>query len=215
MFSGGRDSTLAAIRLAEAGTPITLVTITSSHLAGISRVLTRLRELADYLPTSTRWMQVVQPTELRTDTSFYAQTCLSCHHAYVVACAAIARQLAAREVVFGYVGYQSHWPEQTRLAIDALRETLTRHGFSLSLPVYDIADRETAISELTRRGLSADSLEQKCLRQVTNIELAPALLVEQVSKWQMAIDHSMSALAEIKVHVETEIALGALAKELS
>ena len=35
MFSGGRDSTLAVVRLHLAGTPMTMVTVTSDHLVGI------------------------------------------------------------------------------------------------------------------------------------------------------------------------------------
>jgi hypothetical protein len=90
MFSGGRDSTLAALRLHQEGMPIALVTITSNHLVGIERVLRRLSELSSILPAETRWFQVRQSEELRTDTSFYEQTCLSCHHAYVVASGALA-----------------------------------------------------------------------------------------------------------------------------
>ena len=89
MFSGGRDSTLAAMRLHLLGVPVTLVTVTSTHLVAIESVRRRLTELLQHLPGDTRWLLVQQPEELRTDTSFYEQTCLPCHHAYVVASAAL------------------------------------------------------------------------------------------------------------------------------
>ena len=105
MFSGGRDSTLAALRLGElTDRPLTLVTITSSHLVGIDRVRRRLGELARLLPQESRWLNIRQPTELLTDTSFYDQTCLPCHHAYVVASAAISKSLALGTVALGYAG---------------------------------------------------------------------------------------------------------------
>lgn len=155
MFSGGRDSTLAVVRLHLAGTPMTMVTVTSDHLVGIERVRRRLIELARYLPGDTRWLQVRQPKELLTDTSFYEQTCLSCHHAYVVASCVLARVVGARRLAFGYAGYQMDWPEQTPLAVSRLAAVLARYDIRLELPVYDLASREAAVAELQQFGLSS------------------------------------------------------------
>jgi hypothetical protein len=210
MFSGGRDSTLAALRLHQRGIPIAMVTVTSNHLVGMERVLRRLTELSSILPAGTRWLQVRQPEELRTDTSFYEQTCLSCPHAYVVASAALASSLGACQLAFGYAGYQMDWPEQTPLAVGRLTDVLARHGISLELPVYDLASREAAIAELGQFGLSPDSLEQKCLRQVTNVALSEPRLRQQVDLWEAAIDQSMRALDTIKIEILAESTLGAL-----
>jgi PP-loop superfamily ATP-utilizing enzyme len=53
MFSGGRDSTLAAVRMTRRGSPLILVTVSSSHLVGIDRVRRRLGELARIIPIET------------------------------------------------------------------------------------------------------------------------------------------------------------------
>jgi hypothetical protein len=210
MFSGGRDSTLAALRLHLAGAPVTMVTVSSSHLVGIESVRQRLTELSHYLPADTRWLQVRQPEELRTDTSFYEQTCLPCHHAYVVASVVLAGLLGARRLAFGYAGYQMNWPEQTPLAVARLAHVLRRYDIALELPVYDIASRAAAIAELERFGLTSDSLEQKCLRQVTNVTLPEAQLREQIGLWEAAIDRSMQALNSIEVEIIAESILGSL-----
>jgi len=52
----------------------------------------------------TPWLRARQPTELQTDTSFYEQTCLPCHHAYVVVSGVLARRLGAHRLAFGYAG---------------------------------------------------------------------------------------------------------------
>ena len=211
MFSGGRDSTLAAVRLHRAGTRMALVTVTSGHLVGIDRVKRRLGELAASLPPDTPWIQVRQPVDLRTDTSFYEQTCLPCHHAYVVVSATIAAAAAARRLAFGYAGYQSDWPEQTPLAVSRLRRVLAGHGIRLELPVYDLPSREAALAELASLGMSGEALEQKCLRQVTNIALTDERLGQQVDLWERAIDRSMAALPGIEMEVLDRATLGAFA----
>ena len=147
-FSGGRDSTLAALRLAHSGQRLILVTVTSDHLVGIDSVRRRLLELRGHLPLNTRWIQVAEPEDLKTDTRFYAPSCLPCHHAYTVAAVWVAEKCGAREVAFGYVGYQSSWPEQTPQAVQRLARILSRHGLTLLLPVYDLQTKADAIEEL-------------------------------------------------------------------
>jgi hypothetical protein len=146
---------------------------------------------------------VRQPEELKTDTSFYDQTCLPCHHAYVVVSAVVAKLLGATRLAFGYAGYQSDWPEQTPLAVLRLRSLLERHGIELVLPVYDLRSREEAISELKARALEAGSLEQKCLRQVQNVALDRERLMQQIDAWEGAIDASLGAWPPVDIEVLT------------
>jgi len=207
MFSGGRDSTLAALRLHEQGHAFALVTVSSHHLWGMDRVRRRLSELTGKLPADTPWLHVRQPQELRTDTSFYEQTCLPCHHAYVVVASAIVAITRASALAFGYTSYQGSWPEQTPLAISSLQAVLRRHGVDLLTPVYDLPSREAAIEALERHELAADALEQKCSRQVTNVELAPDKLRQQVDLWGTAIETSLIALNAIALEVLEEACL--------
>lgn len=201
MFSGGRDSTLAALRLHDQGYRVTLVTVSSGHLFGIAAVRHRLREMRAALPSDTQWIRVGQPDELRTDTSFYEMTCLPCHHAYVVVAVSVAVHLKAKTLAFGYAGYQNTWPEQTPLAVNRLHRTLEQQGIRLSLPVYDLFSREEVETALSDYGVSQASLEQKCLQQVRNVALSDDRLNTQVNLWERAIADSLSKLDLIKVRI--------------
>ena len=200
MFSGGRDSTLAAVRLHDQGYRLTLVTVCSNHLFGINAVRRRLREVGKILPADTQWHRIRQPEELSTDTSFYEMTCLPCHHAYVVVAAAVATFLNAKALAFGYTGYQNTWPEQTPMAVTRLRDILHRQGIQLLLPVYDLASREQAQNELKGHGISQDSLEQKCIQQVNNVALSDERLSKQITLWERAIEASLSDLRLVKIN---------------
>jgi hypothetical protein len=160
------------------------------------------------LDDSTPWLHVRQPMELRTDTSFYERTCLPCHHAYVVVSGALARSLGADRLAFGYTSYQRDWPEQTPLAIARLSSVLERHGITLELPVYEVACKEAAIGELSVFGLSTEALEQKCLRQVTNLALRDDLLRTQLELWESAIDRSLACLDEIGLDILERCTVG-------
>jgi hypothetical protein len=207
MFSGGRDSSIAAVRLAQQKVPLHLVTVTSGHLFGIANVRKRLTELRPLLPPSTKWLLVRQPHDLKTDTSFYEMTCLPCHHSYVVASCVIAAKHQAKRLAFGYARYQSNWPEQTPLAIDRLRVALSTHGITLDIPAYDLDSREKAIEVLKELGVSTASLEQKCIQQISNVTLAGDRLVSQIQLWEHAIQASMARLEDIAIEVieETEL----------
>lgn len=213
MFSGGRDSTLSALRLARQGIPLTLVTIVSGHLFGLRRVRERVEALKSRIPKNTRWLIVRQNELLATDTSFYERTCLPCHHAYVVAAAIVGAKLGTRSLAFGYTMYQSDWPEQTPLAVGTLRRLLGEFGISLVLPVADVASKSEMIYELERQGVSGESLEQKCVRQVMNVKLDEQKLVQQVGLWEAAIRASLSSLGEIALKVENDVLVGEIEAE--
>lgn len=208
MFSGGRDSTLSALRLHKLGFKLTLITVKSDHLFGMSAVHTRLRDLSRTLPTDTPWLAIQQPSQLRTDTSFYEMTCLPCHHAYVVIAAALTLRLRTPHLAFGYTGYQNTWPEQTPLATSRLRDVLRRHQIDLHLPVYHCQTRQEVIAELRAFGVTTASLEQKCIRQVNNIELSESRLTAQINLWEQAIEESIKHLQLIDINSDNALSIG-------
>lgn len=210
MFSGGRDSTLAALRLHDAGYALKLVTITAGHLFGLSSVEQRLREIATTLPAETEWLQIVQPALRGTQRFFHRQTCLPCQSAYVVVAGNVARQAGIGKIALGYAGYQAGWPEQGLQATRVLKATLRRHGIELVLPVYDIKSRLSAEQELRARGVSELAFEQKCTRQVNNVELEGAELSQQLELWAKAIDEELSK-TRLLLSVSRQIHLGELA----
>lgn len=195
MFSGGRDSTIAAARLAEAGDRLTLVTVTSGHLVGLDAVRARLAELRDFLASAT-WIHARQPLLYEAgDTS----SCLPCHLAYAAVAAVVAQNEMAHRVAFGYAGYQSSWPEQTPEAVAVLRGAFERIGIELVLPVLDIQTKEAAINDLVARRLSRDALEQKCLLQKSHLLLRREQLAGRLTAWQASLDRVLSAPPPLEV----------------
>lgn len=199
MFSGGRDSSLAALRLSDLGHPLTLVTVSANHLYGVDRVRERLAELGTKLPRDTHWMRIRQP---RTGGEFgaaFGRTCLPCQHDYALAGALIAKQLGISRLAFGYASYQSTWPEQHPTATAALSAVLGEVGIRLELPVYDLASRQDAMTQLTAAGLNDGALEQKCSRQIFNLPLDDDALETHLGHWAQELRKSLTQTVEIDV----------------
>ena len=193
LFSGGRDSTLAALRLLDSYRTLTLVTATSDHLVGARAVRQRLHELAPLLPPATKWLRVRQPPTANAR-SFTAPTCLPCHAAYASLGVMVAREEDAHAIAFGYAGYQSTWPEQTQYAVTTLRGVLGEQGLSLEVPVYDLDAKDAAIAELISRGLSPLALEQKCTQQQLNVELSQSALHDEIGLWASSIRDTIASV---------------------
>jgi hypothetical protein len=185
MFSGGRDSSLAALRLAGAFETLTLITVTSEHLVGIEAVHTRLDELREKIK-SVEWLHVLQPRFSTLDGEDHS-TCLPCHLAYTAIGVRATLDSAGRNLAMGYAGYQSGWPEQTPEAVSLLGAELGKIGIDLHLPVYSIASREEACFELSKSGLDEKALEQKCLLQKMHRALGRDELTALLGLWSHAL----------------------------
>lgn len=204
MFSGGRDSTLAAIRLAAVGRPLILATVTTEHLVLLENVCRRVREIRGLLPADTLWLCVAAAAEPHGFTDH--QTCLPCHHTYVAIAAQLADEMGSDTIGFGYTGYQSSWPEQTPYAVERLTMLLARQGLKLLLPVYDIASKEAAIAELSRNGVSPAALEQKCLRRPTTT-LPAEQMRDHIDRWQQSLANRLSSRGSTRLDIRSRFLL--------
>lgn len=182
MFSGGRDSTLAAIRLASSWEKLVLVTVTAQDLRGLERVNQRLIELKPHLLGNTEWLNIKLPSELVRIQQLKNITCLSCHHSYLVIGAVIAERYKANHLSLGYTSYQSNWTEQTPYAIKSLRAIMDSIGLKIILPTYDVTSKENVNKELRTYDLSEESLEQKCVKQLIDPNLKDDLLHQEVDR---------------------------------
>lgn len=210
LFSGGRDSTLSAIRLVESGSIPILVTVKSDHLEGIHRVQKRLRELRAHLPGKTRWLLIRQPPPLPGTPAVSSSTCLPCQRAYIMVGARIAEISGCKSLALGYAGYQSSWVEQTPEAVERLKQALADHGLDLALPVYSIPSKEEAISELKKHGLTSNALEQKCLKQQFNRKLGQGEYEAELVAWENGIRHQLGRKTEFKLDLVQDIRLADL-----
>lgn len=200
MFSGGRDSTLAAIRLARRWEKLVLVTVTTGNLRGIEQVKQRLIELKAHLPSKTEWLNIALPNMFGSYKRSIVATCLSCHHVYLVTGAIIAEKYGSNDLALGYTAYQSTWTEQTPYAIESLRTILHSINLNLNLPVADITSKEQAMAELSANNLSEFSLEQKCIKQVNDANLPFDLLRQEVDRWGKELREALANRQ--KIHLE-------------
>lgn len=207
MFSGGRDSSIAAMRLAKQGEPLVLVTVSASHLHGVDSVKRRLKELTPHVPVGTRWVRISQPETGAKFGGMFERTCLPCQHDYALSGAILARKLGIGRLAFGYVSYQQDWPEQSPVAIEALEAVLSDHRIGLELPVYDLRSKDEAIRELLELGLSSESLEQKCSRQIFNVALNSEDLADHVTKWARELAATLGRAAEIEITTLEDVEL--------
>lgn len=208
LFSGGRDSTLAAVRLSPVFERLILVTVTSGHLIGIEAVQRRLDELKLHLSANTRWINILQPQAMPSDHLFQAPTCLPCHRSYTAIGTMVAEGLNADSLAFGYTEYQSDWLEQTLHATECLTRVLASRGINVLLPVYDIASKSDAIAELERYGLSSVALEQKCLQQQFNLAGDPSQIKEEIAAWEQALIEALNDLSRLRIETLADTTLG-------
>lgn len=193
LFSGGRDSTVAALRLAGQFKRLVLVTVTSPHMVGVERVRSRVGELSKILPARSEWMLVSERESFLDKNDVERSGCISCNFGYFLVASAIADQIGSGSIGCGFVGYQSAWVEQTPYAVQRLTSLLAEHSKDLNLPVWDIQRRDQAEAELRSYGLSTESLELKCLRQQPDPNLTGSSLQRVVDRWS---DNLRVALVE-------------------
>jgi hypothetical protein len=189
LFSGGRDSTLAAARLAGQCRRLVLLTVSTSHLVGIERVRSRLAELGRLFVGKVDWMHVSLSADALRPTASDLAGCLTCQHAYLAVAAKLAKQMEIETIALGYTAYQSGWVEQSPYAIFRLTEILAKLGKQLLLPVSNIQSKEQAKRELSELGLSENALEQKCSLQQTNDHgLDERAIRTHIDRWAENLD---------------------------
>ena len=192
MFSGGRDSTLGAIRLANSGKRLVLVTVSSAHLKNISSVEKRLLELKPLLHGDTLWMHLDDSRLTAPPLRLSQKTCLPCFLKYISLGVMVARQFHSSSLAFGFTTYQSAWPEQTPYAVNGLKRVLSECNIMLETPVYDLKTKDAAIDDLQAFGLSVSALEQKCSRQINNKEIASIKMQNAIDEWTKSLSYVIS-----------------------
>ena len=206
MFSGGRDSTIAALRLGRIYPSLVLVTVSTEHLLGINHVTTRLWELKRHLPLATRWYHFSFEGDTERGAEFF-QTCLPCHAVYLLAGLTVAAQNTIRDVAFGYTDYQSAWAEQTPEGRAAIFDLSASFGCRAIFPVSDLASKEDAIRELRGHGISERALEQKCLRQQGNEVVNRDSLVAEIKRWAGDLKQALELELPRKLRLVRSLAL--------
>jgi hypothetical protein len=222
LFSGGRDSTIAAVRLSQVFERLVLVTVTTGHLIALHNVRRRLAELKIHLPQHSEWIHAVASSESTmrqyiskidaprpvSQGTKEVESCLPCHLAYFRIALSIAVKVDAHFVAAGYTVYQSEWLEQTPYAIAQLKSILKRIGKELLLPSHDLKSKEEAQAFLREHNLTESALEQKCLKQQFNdTAVAPEVASAEIEAWGATLEHSLTSqsLNGLVIHAPMKI----------
>lgn len=195
LFSGGRDSTVSAIYLAQQYEYLYLTTVKSVHLKGIENVYQRLKELKSFVTGKCTW-ELYRKIENLPLNSLKVTTCLPCHAYYVALVQNIAVEKNIKNISLGYVGYQNCWEEQSEYAKQELKKYLKSEGLNLILPVENVASKSEIKKILKKFELTEDALEQKCLKSIFNVHLDDSEIKDQVDAWIETIKNTYKLIRD-------------------
>jgi len=165
LFSGGRDSTCAAIRLYAQGRAPLLLTVIDTPTQSHDLTQQRVDELRANVRKDISWLSIQAP-------DFYQRmlrlpvtntpSCLGCFFVRLSVAVVLSRKHRLDSIAAGFTTYQSSWIEQSATAIEGISAFLKEYGLAFSLPVHDVASKEEAKALLEGHGLVSDSLEPRC-----------------------------------------------------
>lgn len=176
MYSGGKDSTLAAIRLYNAGYNVHFIHFDNGHMRDQDKPYLTFQKTFnkdqdyyfDYELSSVdikqlfeeyygEWSNLIDNRELLSEIR-----CLSCRMAMYTKLLQIAKEKGYKYVAEGARISQKFMLEQIPI-ITRLKDLASSHGIKLLLPVLYVDDDQEEIDELLANNHSSKTWESKCL----------------------------------------------------
>lgn len=180
MYSGGKDSTLAAIRLVKKGYQVHFIHFDNGYMCDTDKpFLTYKKSFSNldgyYFPYQFSSINIQKEFEsLFQDWKFASGNkinhgsidseiqCLSCRSAMYLTAIAIAQLYGYKYIAEGARMSQKFLIEQP-IMLKKFEELANQFGIKLLFPVLTLDDDKTEIEELLNAGFSAKSWESKCL----------------------------------------------------
>jgi hypothetical protein len=176
LFSGGRDSTLAACREIITRSPATvlLVRCRSGFSVGPDLAQVRLQELRqrfaevdiqDRIIDITGLVRLIAILNIEQDFAMYRHNLILLGEALAMYAGAIVacHKAELSRLVTGSSGYQAHFTEQMSQVLDWFSEFALRYGITCIHPLRAIDSEETVKHELRLLGVSPKSLESSTM----------------------------------------------------
>lgn len=170
LFSGGRDSSLAACLLAASGSEVLLLTGRSGTEAGGELTEIRTRELIEalgskilaheYLNTRASFREIAI-SQIEHDFRKYGKNLilLGATLALLTEAVVFCLNRGIHRIATGVVGYQGGYGEQRPCATDQFRRFLARYDIEYVTPVFDYASEDDVKYDLASFGVTTKSLE--------------------------------------------------------
>lgn len=177
MYSGGKDSTLAAIRLYNSGYNVNFIHFDNGHMRDKDKPYLTFQETFgkkdgyyfDYKLSSVDVRPLFEeffnnwPSSISDDPSLISEIrCLSCRMAMYTKAIQIAKEQGYKYIAEGARISQKFMLEQLPI-ITRLKELASSHGITLIFPVLYVDDDQKEIEELLANGHSSKTWESKCL----------------------------------------------------
>ena len=177
LYSGGKDSTLAAIRLYNAGYNIHFIHFDNGHMCDQDKPYLTFQETFgkkddfyfDYELSSVDIKHIFEEYYNNWSTNFTNDPlltseirCLSCRMAMYTKAIEIAKEQGFKYIAEGARISQKFMLEQLPIT-NRLKELASSQGIKLLLPVLYVDDDQKEIEELLANGHSSKTWESKCL----------------------------------------------------
>lgn len=165
LFSGGRDSTCAAVRLLNGGHTPLLLTVVDAAVQSDEETWLRVQELQRVLHYGFPWLSIQAPEFYRhmlDQRVVNSPSCLDCFLVRLSVAVVVAKRHKVNTIAAGFTGYQAAWIEQSPAAIDGIKEFLQEYNLTFLLPVHDLTSQEQAKQVLAQQGLLQESFEPRC-----------------------------------------------------
>ena len=177
LYSGGRDSTLAAVKLYNAGYNIHFIHFDNGHMRDQDKPYLTFQEIFnqekeyyfDYELSSVDIQPLFEEyfsywsKNIDTDPTLISEIrCLSCRMAMYTKVIQIAKEKGYKYIAEGARISQKFMLEQLPI-INRLKDLTATYGIKLLLPVLYVDDDQKEIEELLANGYSSKTWESKCL----------------------------------------------------
>lgn len=175
LYSGGKDSTLSAIRLHNAGYNVHFIHFDNGSMKDQDKPYLTYRKtfkpedgyyfsyLHKSVDTSYLFSSLYQGYKPSTDSSFDSEIrCLTCRMSMYIETIRIAKKEGFKYIAEGARISQKFMLEQPPI-LDRVAELTNTHGIKLLLPVLDLSNDQEEIEEIISNGYSSKTWESKCL----------------------------------------------------
>ena len=177
LYSGGKDSTLAAIRLYNSGYNVHFIHFDNGYMRDQDKPYLTFQETFgqkdgfyfDYELSSINTKELFEeyfnewPTALEDDPFLLSEIrCLSCRMAMYTKALQIAKERGYKYIAEGARISQKFMLEQLPI-ISRLKDLASSYGIKLIFPVLYVDDDQQEIEELLANGYSSKTWESKCL----------------------------------------------------
>lgn len=164
-FSGGRDSSCAALKLIHAKRNPLLLTVIDSNFQSDIKTEQRVNELNKNVRSPFSWLSIRVPdfyNKILEIPVLTSPSCLNCFMVKLSVAIIIAQKHSIDTVAAGFTSYQASWVEQSPTAIEEINKFLAEYGLTLELPVLDFQSKDEACKILSEHSITPRPLEPVC-----------------------------------------------------